>query len=138
MSKKKGEPQGQPASSDKETVALEFDDGREQIKDGGDFAALAEEQKARFLARFKRDFTSRDPLFFDPDSDEPILIHREKLSPELLAAFEQASIQGAMLYAQAKVGFFLSPMNYIVATDEDQELWEGALREFAYLKGVLK
>ena len=119
------------------TIALEFDDGRGLVGQPDDFRNMLEEQKAMFRAKFGRDHQPTDPLYFDPDQDTPTLIAREKLPPEAAEAFGQATIHGAMVYAQVKVGFFLSPMNYDVATDEQSQAWEDAVREFVYLKGLI-
>jgi hypothetical protein len=128
-------PEAEPAQAPA-VISLQFDDGRGSVGETGDFRSLLEEQKARFEAKFKRHLRPSDPLFFDPDLDLPALIPREKLPLEAKAAFEQATAHTAMVYAQFRVGFFLSPMNYDVATDEQQRAWEDAVREFAYLKGL--
>jgi hypothetical protein len=118
-------------------IALQFDDGRGQVGEPNEFRRLLEEQKDRFKAKFQRDPAPREPLFFDPDQDQPVPIPREKLSPELSEFFTLASLHAALVFAQVKVGFFLSPLNYDVATDEQSVAWDEAVREFAYLKGIL-
>jgi hypothetical protein len=119
------------------SINLNFDDGRGHVGQDNEFRDLLEAQKAAFRAKFGRDFKPRDPLFFDPDRDEPVLIPREKLPPEISAFFEQATIYGALVYAQVKVGYFLSPLNFDVASDGEVSAWDEAVREFAYLKGVV-
>jgi hypothetical protein len=131
-----GDPPNKSKGEQAGVIQLQFDDGRGRVGEEGAFRRLLEAQKEKFRAKFKRDFQPQDPLFFDPDLDVPALIPREKLPPEVAAIFEQATIHGAMVYAQVKVGYFLSPMNFDVATDEQQRAWEEAITEFARLKGL--
>jgi hypothetical protein len=118
-------------------IELNFDDGRGQLTGQDDFRNLLEEQKGRFRAKFKRDCRPRDPLFFDPDLDLPAPIPKEKLPAELREFFAMANLHSAMIFAQVKVGFFLSPLNFDVADDDQVKAWEDAIREFTYLKGLL-
>lgn len=134
---KQPKPKAKETSAPAGTIGLHFDDGRGQVSQDSGFRGLLEEQKARFRAKFGRDYTLHDPLFFDPDADEPVLIARDKLPAEVAAVFEQATIHSALIYAQAKVGYFLSPLNFDVAKEEEVSAWDEAVREFAYLKGII-
>lgn len=118
------------------TVRVHFDDGRGHVGEEGGLKTLLEEQKARFRAKFERDPRPEEPLFFDPECDQPVRLAREKLSPDMVAALQEATVHGAMVFAHVKVGYFLSPMNYDVANEEEVTAWEEAVREFVYLKGI--
>jgi integrase len=80
--------------------------------------------KHEFKRKFGRDPGPDDPLFFDPDSDEPKPISADVMTREIAAAMIRANIEPAKIYAFQKTGrlSFSSP--------EDEAEWNAAVEEY--------
>ena len=63
-----------------------------------------EEQLRAFRAKFGRDPGPDDPLFFDPDADEPRPLNRATIEAGMVDAMEQAGISPAQIYAFQQTG----------------------------------
>jgi hypothetical protein len=63
-----------------------------------------EEQLRAFRAKFGRDPGPDDPLFFDPDADEPRPLNRVAVEAGMVDAMEQAGISPAQIYAFQQTG----------------------------------
>jgi hypothetical protein len=51
-------------------------------------------QRKAFRRKFGRDWQPNDPVFFDPDKDEPAFISEEKMMGDLLSAMRKAGTPG--------------------------------------------
>lgn len=68
-------------------------------------------QKAAFRARFGRDMGPDDPVFFDPDADEPVPLTEQQLTAALDSIAEQAAAAGldpAYIHAWQEVGYIVT------------------------------
>ena len=63
-----------------------------------------EEQLWAFRAKFGRDPGPDDPLFFDPDADEPRPLNRVAVEAGMVDAMERAGISPAQIYAFQQTG----------------------------------
>jgi hypothetical protein len=63
-----------------------------------------EEQLRAFRARFGRDPGPDDPLFFDPDADEPRPLNRVAVEAGMVDAMERAGVSPAQIYAFQQTG----------------------------------
>jgi hypothetical protein len=63
-----------------------------------------EEQLRAFRAKFGRDPGPDDPLFFDPDADEPRALNRVAVEAGMVDAMEGAGISPAQIYAFQQTG----------------------------------
>jgi hypothetical protein len=63
-----------------------------------------EEQLRAFRAKFGRDPGPDDPLFFDPDADEPHPLDRVAVEAGMVDAMERAGISPAQIYAFQQTG----------------------------------
>jgi hypothetical protein len=63
-----------------------------------------EEQLRAFRAKFGRDPGPDDPLFFDPDADEPRPLNRATIEAGMVDAMERAGISPAQIYAFQQTG----------------------------------
>jgi hypothetical protein len=63
-----------------------------------------EEQLRAFRAKFSRDPGPDDPLFFDPDADEPRPLNRVAVEAGMVDAMERAGISPAQIYAFQQTG----------------------------------
>lgn len=63
-----------------------------------------EEQLRAFRAKFGRDPGPDDPLFFDPDADEPRPLNRVAVEAGMVDAMERAGISPAQIYAFQQTG----------------------------------
>ena len=61
-------------------------------------------QREAFRKKFWRDWQSGDPVFFDPDADEPTRMSIVKAQAEMLEAMRQAGMPPQIVYAYKKTG----------------------------------
>lgn len=78
--------------------------------------AVVEDQFRRFREKFGRDPGPDDPVFFDPDCDQPTPLTLERLMPAAVAAMERAGTPAEVIYAYVKTDGLLIP-------EEDRHLW---------------
>lgn len=91
--------------------------------------ALREQQKA-FVKKFGRWPQPEDPLFFDPDFDNPTPYAAEKFNALMVDSMKQAGIRGSLIYAYEKTGMMLSSENKNLYTKEDLAEWDHAMEEY--------
>jgi hypothetical protein len=61
-------------------------------------------QREAFCKKFRRDFGPGDPIFFDPDADEPTPMSAVWVEAEVLGAMRKAGLPEAFAYAYKKTG----------------------------------
>jgi len=66
-----------------------------------------EEQRQLFRQKFGRDWRAGDPVFFDPDKDEPTQWSEGKLTAGILEAMRKAGTPPQIIYAYRKTGRLL-------------------------------
>jgi hypothetical protein len=91
-----------------------------------------EGQRERFRAKFGRDWRPDDPIFFDPDADEPRQYPEERMKTELLEAMRKAGTPPEIIYAFKKTDLLL-----VEASDAPPHLrkeWNDAIAEYFELE----
>jgi len=89
-------------------------------------------QRQRFREKFERDWGPGDPLFFDPDADEPRQYPEERMKAEILEAMRKAGTPPEIIYAFKKTDLLL-----VEASDAPLHLhkeWNDAIAEYFELE----
>src|SRR5207247_327295 len=79
-----------------------------------------EQQLQAFREKFGRDPKSDDPIFFEPDADEPILISEEKYDEAMVEAMSAAGLDPALIFAYKRTGRLVTETNRHLLTGEAQ------------------
>jgi hypothetical protein len=90
----------------------------------GDAEQALEELLQAFREKFGRDPGPDDPLFFDPDADEPRPLHRVTVEASVVEAMERVGFSPAQIYAYQQTGIIPTEnvLNYLPA-EELQEFY---------------
>src|ERR1700730_17734193 len=64
-------------------------------------------QREAFRRKFGRDWGPGDPVFFDPDADQPTPMSSVRLEAEILEAMRKAGTPPEIIYAYKKTGLLL-------------------------------
>jgi hypothetical protein len=95
-----------------------------------DQAAALEAQVRRFEEKFGRPPGPDDPLFFDPDADQPQPVSLTGLETETVAMLEAAGISPAWIYAYQHTGGLLPRPDGSFATARDQAEWDEVISRY--------
>ncbi len=95
---------------------------------------IIDEQKAAFKNKFGREMRDSDPLFFDPDADEPRPIPEEVIRSETLRAMRESGFPPEFIYAYEKTGFLVSEDGYKAMRPEDRREYDAAIDEYFRLE----
>jgi hypothetical protein len=114
-----------------ELISLAFELGYPQVitRDGKvirmdrDQAAMLEAQLRRFEEKFGRPPGPDDPLFFDPDADEPQPLSVTGMETETVGMLEAAGICPAWIYAYQNTGGLLPRPDGSFASARDEAEW---------------
>lgn len=98
-----------------------------------ELAAEFEAQAARFRVKFGRDPGPDDPVFFDPDAEEPRPTPVVKIESEAVAAMEKAGINPALIYAHQQTGLIVTADNQHLLDDADLDEWNDAIDRYRRL-----
>ena len=105
---------------------------------------LAEALKALdepFRKRFSREPGPEDPMFLDPDADQP-RVPTKAQKQEIIDAMHQiilnAGIDPAFAYAFRKTGFLLMEENMKHMTPAELAEWDAAIEEYRSNKGPVQ
>jgi hypothetical protein len=88
------------------------------------------QQLLAFRAKFGRDAGPDDPIFFDPDADEPAPLPPVKAEAVMTAAMEDVGIGPALIYAWQHTGMLVTEANRGLFEPEDIAEWDEAVRRF--------
>ena len=112
--------------------------GSRKIKMSGDTRAIIERQLEAFRKKFGRDPEPDDPIFFNPDADEPVLLNEEEMMKDVLAGFAKAGLPPQHAYAYHKTERLL--MEGVEYPPEAVAEWNAAIEEYFELEkaGKLK
>ncbi len=92
---------------------------------------IIEEQLEHFREKFGREPGPTDPIFFDPNSDEPRPISEESLMGAMADAAYEAGIDEARIYAIKKTGMIIvAGLNDHMFSQTDKDEWQAAIEEF--------
>lgn len=89
-----------------------------------------EQQLRAFRDKFGREPGPDDPLFFDPDCDEPTPANPDEYWGEIVRAMSAAGIEPAKIYASEKTGLFPSRENWHLLSENDRAEWQAAIEEY--------
>lgn len=92
-----------------------------------------ESQCRRFEDKFGRPPGPGDPIFFDPDADEPQPLPATGMETATVAMLEAAGISPAWIYAYQNTGGLLPGPDGTFATTSDQSEWDEAVSRYAGL-----
>jgi hypothetical protein len=120
---------------------LAFETGHQEITTldgttlrlGAGTTALLQGQVRRFEEKFGRPPGPDDPLFFDPDADEPRpvpVLHVEQTTVDMLTA---AGTSPAWIYAYRNTGGLLPRPDGTFRTDRDRAEWNQAVDRYTHL-----
>jgi hypothetical protein len=98
-----------------------------------DAAAALEAQLRRFEDKFGRPPGPDDPIFFDPDADEPRPITATGMETATVAMLEAAGISPAWIYAYQNTGGLLPGPDATFATAADHAEWDEAISRYTRL-----
>jgi hypothetical protein len=121
-----------------ELISLAFELGYPQVltrdskvlRVGPDQAAALEAQVRRFEEKFGRPPGPDDPLFFDPDADEPQPVSLTGLETETVAVLEAAGICPAWIYAYQHTDGLLPRSDGSFASARDQAEWDEVISRY--------
>ena len=94
---------------------------------------LADELRAqmeRFRAKFGREPGPTDPVFFDPDADEPRPLNIDAAFDELAAIAGEVGVSPQLIYAKKKTGRIVTENNKQFLTPAELKEWNDAIEEY--------
>jgi hypothetical protein len=89
-----------------------------------------EGQLERFRQKFGRDPGPNDPIFFDPDADEPVQISGVRMQADILEALRKAGAPPEIAYAYRKTGLLSLGGDMSLWPKDHIEEWEAAVAEY--------
>src|SRR5262249_13134439 len=98
------------------------------LSDGA--AAMLRAQHDRFEGKFGRPPGPDDPLFFDPDADEPTPLTTVDLERHSVAMLETLGISAAWIYATQHTDGLLPMLDGTFRSDEDRREWDAAIARY--------
>ena len=98
-----------------------------------DAADALQSQRRRFEDKFGRPPGPDDPLFFDPDADEPQPLPAAGMETATVGMLEAAGISPAWIYAFQNTGGLLPGPDGTFATASDRAEWDEAVSRYASL-----
>jgi hypothetical protein len=98
-----------------------------------DAADALESQRRRFEDKFGRPPGPDDPIFFDPDADEPQPLPATGVETATVAMLEAAGISPAWIYAYQNTGGLLPGPDGTFASASDRAEWDEAVSRYAGL-----
>lgn len=122
-------------------VRLAFEFGHRQVITlkgktvslGGGGQALIEAQRRKFEEKFGRPMGPDDPVFFDPDADEPQTFSLLEVENETVAMLEAAGVSPAWIYAYQHTDGLLPRADGGFASERDRAEWNEAVSRFVRL-----
>lgn len=92
-------------------------------------------QLDRFREKFGREPNDDDPLFFDPDCDEPTPLTEEKIEAEMVSAMQMIGVDPALIYAYQQTGLIVTEDNMSLMAQEDLDEHLAAVARYRNLHG---
>ncbi len=112
----------------------EYDDGSKTIKMNEQMANEMNLQIEKFRAKFGREPGPHDPVFFDPDADEPKPVSEQKIDDiynTLIAnGLSKGILRPEMAFAMWATERILTTENADLVSEEEREEWEDAVEEY--------
>jgi len=87
-------------------------------------------QLEAFRKKFGRDPCPDDPIFFDPDADEPVPLNPQQYEHDMMETMAQAGINPAFIYAFKRTGRIVTESNRDRLTEKELRQWNDAIDEY--------
>jgi integrase len=94
---------------------------------------VLERQREKFLRKFGREPGPADPIFFDPNVNDPRPLDPDGLVATIAAAMERAGVDPAKIHAYRRTGMLVTRENLAQWSSEDLGEWQTALEEYEAL-----
>ncbi len=83
-----------------------------------------------FINKFGREPGPTDPMFFDPDAEEPRPRPDEQIVNEVVKGMFAVGIDPAIIWAFIRTGLLVTEMNLPLLDPDDLKAWVDALNEY--------
>jgi len=91
---------------------------------------LLKAQQQAFIDKFGREPEENEPIFFDPDCDEPTPLSEQKIEDEMVDMLRETGMRPQFIYAYKKTGFLLTAENESLVSEQDVAEWDAAIDEY--------
>ena len=92
--------------------------------------AMFEQLRQEFIHKFGREPGPEDPIFFDPDADEPRPYPEERYNRDMVAALTASGAHPALIWAFLRTGLLVTEQNLPLLDADDLADWIAALNEY--------
>ncbi len=89
-------------------------------------------QLEAFRKKFGRDPSPDDPIFFDPDAEEPVPLNPQQYEQDMIETMAQAGINPAFIYAFRRTGRIVTESNKHRLTEKELRRWNDAISEYEH------
>ncbi len=89
-------------------------------------------QLEAFRKKFGRDPFPDDPIFFDPDANEPVPLNPQQYEQAMIETMSQAGIDPAFIYAFKRTGRIVTESNRHRLTEKELRQWNDAIDEYRH------
>jgi hypothetical protein len=96
------------------------------------------QQREEFRKKFGREPGPNDPIFFDPDSDEPVQISGLRMEADIIAALNKAGAPPELAYAYKKTGLLSLGGDMSLWPREHLKEWQAAVAEYHLIEQARK
>ncbi len=87
-------------------------------------------QLEAFRRKFGRDPCPDDPIFFDPDANEPVPLDPQQYEQAMIETMSQAGTDPAFIYAFKRTGRIVTESNKHGLTEKELRQWNDAIDEY--------
>ena len=94
---------------------------------------MLEQQRVAFREKFGREPGAGDPIFFDPNADQPSPFDEDQFHQLMLEGFLLAQMPHHLIYAFLKSGILLTEVNKQYVEPDALEAWNQAIDEYAVM-----
>lgn len=117
--------------TDGRSIAIDDPDHQAEMRD------VLREQRAAFEAKFGRPPGPDDPVFFDPDAEEPTAIAEDALVDMTVSMLEEVLGAGYVYAYLATDGLMLTQDNEHLVSEQDRRWFLDAQEDFETIAGLL-
>jgi len=89
-------------------------------------------QLEAFRKKFGRDPCPDDPIFFDPDANEPAPLNPQQYEQAMIETMSQAGTDPAFIYAFKRTGRIVTESNKHRLTEKELRQWNDAIDEYQH------
>jgi hypothetical protein len=87
-------------------------------------------QLEAFRKKFGRDPCPDDPIFFDPDANDPVPLNPQQYEQDMIETMAQAGINPAFIYAFKHTGRIVTESNKHRLTEKELRRWNDAINQY--------